>query len=446
MNFARISKLFLVLLLGSALAFAACGEDESDNDANQQQNNDEEDDQCTAATERDDCGDSEICDEDADPNECVEVDCVDDEHCDDGFCNENECVECLEDEDCDDEDYICTDNFECTEDVSVPPAEPTPTCEDDPKPDRCDADADDYTDFGPGSYLDHLAIADPEECCVDFTGGQEFSDDPDAIDNILPEILEIAEDREDMNEQIAEMLDEGDLSIVLEHDGLEEIEEGSEFDINFLFAEGVPEDGEVVVDPVSFEDGTHPHAMVPNAEIVDEGGDLKVYAGPGNVVLSLDLGVLVDGIEDVDLNLTISNAMLRADITDDSSIDDGVGLENGELGGLVRLDDIAAALNEFGATCDCLDNPDEIIATPDGEDAYCALDDDVRDDADDECTDDEDICGEIAGLCDAVVPLMSAFTDIDTTGDGNTDAFSAGIEFGAEGVTIVEVGEGELLD
>ncbi len=315
-----------------------------------------------------------------------------------------------------------------------------PTCEDPDPPERCAVDdAQAFEDFYPASYVTSLGIAD-ENCCVDFDGDGEPNNGLGGLIGGLGGIANM--DRDDVNELIQESIDDGSISIVLEHQGLEEFEAGAEFDINFLFAEDV-DGGMATIDPASFEAGTHPLAQIPNAEISD---DDVVTAGPGTVFLSLDIGALTGGEVDLDLELTISSALVEAEASLDGDLEDGVTLENGTIGGLLLLEDLATIINDFAADCECLGNPDEVLTIDDVDgsvQADCAFDlPEGSDDAPKACEDnDEEICALLGEFC-GFVGIVNSFADVDTNNNNNTDAISVGLEFDAEGVSISGVGEG----
>ena len=382
MNLKQALKLLLVLMLSSGLAFTvACGDPETGGTTNQENNqnqNNQNQDIPDAGTP-----DADVDDDDDDDDETVDL------------------------------------------------APPTPTCDDDDPPAKCDIDPAD-ADFGTASHVSRLAIAD-SDCCVDFTG----DGDPD---NVLPDIIGLAGDLEDVNDGIQDSIDEGSLNLVLEHDGLLELSADADFSINFLIAEEVTEDG-ATIDPASFDGGTHPHALVPDAGLTENGDDFIIEAGPGSMILSLDLGALTGGEIELDLDLTISNATIIADLMGaQSTIEGGITIENGQIGGLLLIEDLIAALNTFGETCDCLGNPDAIAETS-AMGVSCALDDPDTS----TCTEDEELCATLADNCD-MLSMVGLVADIDVTGDGRPDAFSIGLEFDATPTVILGVGDGTSGD
>lgn len=293
-------------------------------------------------------------------------------------------------------------------DLVPPPAR----CGEEGASDRCDEDPETF-EFGTASKISALAIAGAD-CCFDLDGdGFE--------DNSLSLAASLA------NESLADGIADGSLSLILEHDGLEALEVGQAFDINFLLGAESTVDGEII-DPASFDSGVAPQAVLPNATIVDDGGVSVVEAGPGTVVIVLELF----GLE---LSLALRNAVVSADIVDaESSLETGVTLENGRLGGLVLFDELVTTINNVTATCDCLGNPEALI---DMEAETACVEYTEAELAG--CVDDESICADIAKNCSAVTALAPAIVIHDVDGDGEPDAISAGMTFEAVPAVIAGV-------
>lgn len=387
MDLQRILKVLIVLLIGAGLALTACGEDPADNQVENQnqtnQNHANHTHNQTNQTETNQTNQTEI-------NQT------------ENQTNQNQ-----------------TNQNQNEPDVIL--ADPPPSCDDADRPERCDADAETF-EWAPASVITELEIADGS-CCFDLTGDNN-------INNALPNIPGL--DRHDINQSIAQGIADGSFTLILEHEPLDgelEIVAGQEFNIAFLLGEEAeaPEEG-FYIDPVSFEEGVHPQALLPNALIEDDNGVLIVTAGPGTVIIS----IAIAGIE---LQVAIRNAMIEAEISA-SSVNGGVVLENGILGGIILYEDLVDAVNRFGATCDCLDNPVMMIdpSEPVASD-QCILD--VPTEQIETCTGEESICGTIANLCGAIPLAPALAADLDTTGDGNKNAFSAGITFEAEGAVIL---------
>ena len=399
MNLKQALKLLIVLFLSTGLAFSvACGDDdEEEQEVNQNQDED-------VGVEDANGGEPDANGEDPDVNG--------------------------EDPDADEPDADAGEP-----DPPIIP-DPVPTCDDDDAPPRCEENLDEFDDWGPASILTELII-DPD-CCVDF-GGQGGAGNPD---NALAQIASI-EDLDDVNDGINGSIQDGDIIIILEHDGLEAIEDGQEYDLNFLLGEEDTEDG-IILDPASFDDGAHPHAVLPNAKTAAN-GQFDLTTEPGTVFLSLSIGALIgDPSVEEELELRISRATIEGTLVEaTSTVEDGVVIEDGELAGLLRVDDLVDALNTFTGNCDCLDNSD-ILGFDEDDEMECTLEEPEVTAG--ECEDDgEDLCGTLAEFC-GLLEFAGAIADVDTTGDLTPDAFSLGLTFEADATTILEVGDGALGD
>lgn len=422
----------------------------------------DEDDYCDEQLEAcmpDDCGDDQrMRNLEGDP-ECLPTcqdatDCADDEHCpDEGVCMSLDCGEdqqpyldegtrscrtvCDEDDDCGD-DRICDEEDEvCVSDGTIDHDwddgdYPPPTCEADPEPERCSADPDQF-DFEPGSFIDQLELAEPG-CCFDYTDDGE-------PDNAIGEMIDLADTLEVegvsidlINQEVEQAIDNGQLQMVLEHDGLEAVQVNEQFVVNALQADSV-EDGEAVIDPGSFEEGTHPYSQLPNGTIFQPDDELVFVAGPGQFTLPPEFGeALLFGVE-LDEGLTAEEVRMTATpIASSAGVEGGVILEAGHIGGLVLREDVIELFNDSAAECECLDTPDE--ALQDGGDTCDIEDAEDKVEACDAMGD--EACAMLGDLCSDFW-LMAGMTDVDATGDGEEDAFSVGLEFEADAVTITGV-------
>lgn len=297
-------------------------------------------------------------------------------------------------------------------------ADPPPSCDDADRPARCDEDPTTFDDWSPASLITELKIAD-ETCCFDFT-------DDGFINNDLPGIIGLFSTLGEINETLAESVADGTITLVLEHAGLTEAVDGAEFDINFLLAEAV--EGGVLINPASFEEGVYPEAVLPNAKLTDDNGELIVTAGPGTVFITLELFEL-------ELELAIRNAKVEAVVVGTSE-DGGVILEEGILGGVILFSDLTVAINRIASTCDCLNNPARIVET----NGQCILP--PAEDEEEGYVCEDQICDTLANFC-SLVPTALIFAEIDTTGDGQNDAFGAGLTFEAGATLILGVDSAE---
>ena len=349
--------------------------------------------------------------------------------------------ECDDSDDCDD-GYLCHDaDGVCLEDPDYSPPlfgdddYPPEDCLVSPRPDRCDEDPDSF-DFEPASYVDFLEIAD-EDCCVDLTDDNE-------ADNSVAELLDLAGDfgsgmeRDDINADIAQAIDDDEIILIFEHDGLDEVEDDEEFDAtNILYGDSFDSDDEVVIDDTSFEEGAHPLSLLPDG-LIEDNGDKEMTAGPGKFVLPPEItSAILLGME-FEETLQLDYVTVSATpVASSAEIEDGVILDDGELGGIILVEDVRNVLNASAEDCDCLDNPEPMIESSNG-DYTCELDD-----ADGKASDcenqGEQLCSQLANVCGMFSMLIGLVADIDATDQDGEDALSFGMEFEAAAVTIVDV-------
>ncbi len=139
--------------------------------------------------------------------------------------------------------------------------------------------------------------------------------------------------------------------------------------------------------------------------------------------------------------LQLEHVMVEATpVASSADVDGGIILDDGVLGGLIMYEHLIERFNAALAACDCLGNPDDAIVFDDDSDGYeCDLE--VDDDQLDACeAEGEDECAAFAENCE-ILPLFEVFADVDVSGDGTNDVFSIGMEFEADAVIIVDVGQ-----
>lgn len=285
-------------------------------------------------------------------------------------------------------------------------------------------DAHDYAFAADVTWISALWVPPlTEPCCFDFNGDGD-------IDNKLGKLLATLESQFDANASIADAITSGDIAILFEQVGLDDVANDDDVDINGFF--GDPETdydtnltgtGTFVIDEASFHEGT----QVP---LIQFGGgqinDNLLQAGPSLFVLNLPL---LDGIE---LVLSIFDTQIEA-VTAPGSGGAGLDLTEGKLGGVVPLDQLYGALNSFAASsCECLGLEDEPLVSwlGEGSKAQCSKSGDGN-----ACSAaGEDSCTTIYGACGLVTALLSA--DIDTNANGIPDAISIGLLFEGMSATI----------
>jgi hypothetical protein len=339
---------------------------------------------------------------------------------------------CTTDEDCS-PGFMCeTTTGECV----AAPSGCELTGED--RPARCDETFED-TEFGPGSLITSFQIAGANDdggsdCCFDYNADQDHSKATPGIDNALGVTLDGLA-LGDINDGLQESIDSGDLLLVFEHDGLTGLDAGDDYALNFFLGEYDVDDN-LLIDPASIDDGTYPQARVENASITDG----VLTAGPGIVKLTIDL-------LGTPLTLVISDAQIEANIdAENSSMEDGVAMTEGKLGGVIRVTDVLEAVNTYAATsCECLGLEGEPLIHYNPENIGCYAEDPnspeegMYDGKECGCNPDitpsacEGTCSDLGGsYCGLVYSIIPSLSDVDTDSDGEPDAVSIGANFSTE--------------
>ncbi len=289
------------------------------------------------------------------------------------------------------------------------------------RPARCDKTSADTT-WGPGSIFTSFQVDGDSDnlCCFDYTGDGTNN-------NILGTTLDSFDQLASINQSIADNIDNGTLMLSLEHDGLTAIPSTDSYGLNLWLGQSVDSNGAITINPTSVDQGTYPQAHVNNAEI---GSDGSFTAGPGTVNITVSL-------LNTPLTLVISEAQLSGTVDmDKSSIADGVFINDGKLGGVVRSKDVLDAVNGYASTCDCLGLGSDKLITYDESDvngtvACTPLDNDT--------CDSNSTCEKVGSSC-MLISSVPALADVDTNNDGTPDALSIGARFTTDGATFSGIG------
>ncbi len=349
---------------------------------------------------------------------------------------------CSHQEDCDDGEYCWTREGVCWPErgFELWAEYPPPTCDAAPRPGRCDVDPVEFK-YGPASMLSELVLAEADQCCSDLTDDGES-------DNALAEyfdaldILGLYELRARFNDGMDSAISAGEFDLIFEYEGLYELAEDGEFWISLLHGADI-DDGDVEVDLASFDDGAHPLSLFSEARIEEVGGELVLYAEKGRLLMpEVFSKYLVFGV-DVGEPTLLEQVRLEARVVGSSAmVEDGVILQQGELSGVIGFQEIIEHLNTTAKSpsCACLDGGSGGAFEADGVGGYsCILDYDDNCDIQDYLNAQGDFsCHTLGELCEVFASFDSA-ADVDTTGDGEPDAFSFGMTFEAEAVKVVGV-------
>lgn len=307
----------------------------------------------------------------------------------------------------------------------------------------------DHTFSGQASFVSGMRIPgkDDDPCCFDFTGDGA----PDnALGGLLDSIGGILGDT-DVNGMIQSSIADGTIAILLEYVGLDAANAAADADLTMngfygayatFQAGGTTPDydtaltgeGHFTVDPNSFIEGTAmPLISFAGAKI--QGGVLT--AGPSLFTLNFPLmGML--------LSASVNGTQIEADVAANLN---GKGLDftGAKLGGYVKAEELAGAINAVLTGCDCLGlSTDLITFDPMVAEPKLACDDTALDEFKangPNCTEDEGICYDIgskASIMDLVcgVGLNLLALDVDSDDNGLVDSISVGVRLDGVAATI----------
>lgn len=313
------------------------------------------------------------------------------------------------------------------------------SCASTPPPARCAADPATFDEWAPASVISRLELMDAT-CCYDYTGTGDINN---SLGNTLSQLGPgLGFSLEDANGAIASAIDDGSIALVLEHQGVDLA--GGPFAINFMLGE---QDGDFTgpveaggnkykISPTSFEAGVWPQARIGNAVLAGT----KVDGGPGVVAIAINL-------LGVQLTLRIVAAQVEATV---DNADAGVKLSSGKLGGVLKVDDLVGALNDFaGTNCGCLGLGDDTFISGNVIDGYECTDTSAST-CDENAEGTEGICAQAGGACTLLVGVLPNLADVNSSNIGSEcevgldcDAVSVGFTFDAFGAEITGVAPAE---
>ena len=244
-------------------------------------------------------------------------------------------------------------------------------------------------------------------------------------DNALGANLEAFAFLSELNLALANGISSGDITIILEHDGLNAL--SGNFVLNWWPGAWGPgmtslelQNNPVEIDESAIQAGTQPRFYLDPANITGS----SMTAGPG--VLLLEMEVLGVPIRVPVRRATMSATMIAAS----SGVPlPGLDLVPGWLGGVVRVEDVYNAINAAASTCTCLGLGGQDLVDLNG---TCNANANGQN-----CTNQGlTTCADIAGSCNVLV-AVGLFADVDLDGDGLNDGVSVGAIWSALPAQIV---------
>lgn len=396
----------------------------------------------------------------------LDSDCIEEQICGDGVVQDGESC----DGDCPQDDAACDDLNTCTLDAVMGDAAmcaamcthaPVTACTpgDGCCPGGCDAQGD--TDcnevdlcmqpvpspspYGPASIIDVFELGD-DTVGFDFTGDGVVDNAFGGLVDSLGPALGVS--RQDYNQLMEQQIASGQLAILFEYEGLSGLQGSASFTTNML--SGAPR---CFGRPL----GTGPHFYDVKPSSYDATGQPKAWISPS----TLSSGIAMAGTSSSDASVFIVEFAfggvplqlpvreLRYSANVDTSLSAiptiGVILEDGLLGGIIRLEDFYGAINDFVATsCGCVtfsSGSTELLQG--GANATCNSGANAS-----QCGNGglDSVCESLVLNCGLLTSIFPTIADVDAGAldtncfDTDTcDSFSIGFNFKAMGARIVGV-------
>ncbi|MFP4600557.1 MAG: hypothetical protein ACLFVJ_20045, partial [Persicimonas sp.] len=164
----------------------------------------------------------------------------------------------------------------------------------------------------------------------------------------------------------------------------------------------------------------------------------RLSVAGGSAPLSLPVGTEL-------IEVDVTDIVIEADVVPGADFEAGgrVELTNGELAGLVTLDDLFGALNDVAQNCSCIatDPVFTETSTPDTWECNSTAEDEESCNNDPNAT---QMCQTLADGstfqgCSTIASVLSSSPDLDRDGDGSDETLSLGATIEAVGAKITGV-------
>ncbi|HYC56988.1 MAG TPA: hypothetical protein VEL28_18790 [Candidatus Binatia bacterium] len=321
------------------------------------------------------------------------------------------------------------------------------------------ASPDEYV-AGPTAYISEVEVPeivlDEPTCCRDFGSisrdyieaqsvGETSNKKDNALARLADSLISLGFDLELL---LNEAIQDGTVSLLLDHPGMDTNNLPAEFALAALtsewtnatdYASASAGTGDFLLDRGAFVPGTGEPVSVFYPSTFDEGVD-GLDAGPSTLNFPIPFGILL-------LDLPIASVNISADATVEPG---GISYENGEVSGYLLVDSFFEALNNLldSPLCDCLGHTQSIYyKNVDGEwtgFGRCVNDPGAV------CTEEsESLCVTLAGsdfmssppeVCGLLPSVIGGIADLDLNNDPeNWEGFSAGFQFTAVPANVIGV-------
>ncbi len=290
---------------------------------------------------------------------------------------------------------------------------------------------------GPGSFMTEFVFKERGECCHDYDGD---GIDDNALGDLVAQLAGPPAET-DFNEVIDYQIQNGVLVYLFEYAYWSDENNDASLELDLLFGRDTDADfapnlagtGDFYIEPDSLDANGDPRSNFPSASVSN--GRLSVSGG--SAPLSLPVGTEL-------IEVDVTDIVIEADVVPGADFEAGgrVELTNGQLAGLVTLDELFGALNDVARNCSCIAT--DPVFTENSTDTWVC--NSTPEDAE-SCNNDPNatlMCQNLADTtaisgCSIIASVLSNSPDLDRDGDDSNETLSLGATFEAVGAEITGV-------
>jgi hypothetical protein len=308
-----------------------------------------------------------------------------------------------------------------------------------PAQDDAGCAAEDFGDHGPGTFLNEFRIEGGGVCCRDFDGDQTVDSALGDLIGSISGILQINDFNEDI---IAPQVASGDIVFLFEYAYWSDPVEDPALEFNLMFGQDTDADfapnmagtGDFLINPTSLDSNGDPKSSFPSASVSN--GHLRVPSGSAPLVLPVGTDLVETRVDDLRIDADVVGG------TADLHTSGRVELTDGEISGVVTLEQMFSSLNTVAASCGCFSTTAVFVeSSPDSWTCEATQADKTA------CSGVSSMCetlstptGDGFVNCGSIANLISDAADVNLDDDAPEEALSLGATFNGVGASIVGVG------
>ncbi len=284
--------------------------------------------------------------------------------------------------------------------------------------------------YGPASFISQFVVKKSGECCADLDGDGTLDSAVGDLAASMQSMMGVP-----FNDIIAAEIQHGMLIYLLEYAYWDDPANDGALQLDLVFGQDESPDftdnlagtGNFLIDSTTLDAQGHPLSDFDVASVTN--GRLSVTGGNAPLVLPVGADLVEIGVQQLSLQADVDSS---ADLTSNGR----VALSNGQLSGVITLDEMFSALNTVAQGCSCISS--DPLFTEQSPDSYTCSPAASEKQACDSDPSASDMCKTLASKsgCTTVAAVMTQSADLDLNSDPGNDALSLGATFEAVGASI----------